>query len=313
MCTAIYLKEGLLGRTLDYERSFGEGVVFTPRERMPLGKAKNRYAMLGIGVIKGEYSLYFDGLNEWGLSGAALNFPGYAVYKSAPESKEGVPSALLMSYALGLCRDVGEVREMLANISICSSSAIGIQDSSLHWIFADKSGAITIEATERGLEVWDNPYGVMTNSPDLSYHKTRLADYMHLHSGYPENYLELTNLECYSRGMAAVGLPGDFSSSSRFVRAAFIRQNTISFDGANSAVLKMKSILSALSVPLGCVSSREGEAVSTRYLSVMDSENLVYYFSSYQSFGLRGVRLCPEDRELKTYPVYQDDKVKMLN
>ena len=96
MCTAINLcEDGLFGRTLDFERSFGEGVVFSPRDSLPIGEAKNRYAMLGIGVVKGDKVLYFDGLNEWGLSGAALNFQGYAVYKKSGEAKENIKAPWL--------------------------------------------------------------------------------------------------------------------------------------------------------------------------------------------------------------------------
>lgn len=314
MCTAINVcEDGVFGRTLDFERDFGEGVVFSPRGSLAIGEAKNRYAMLGIGVVKGDKVLYFDGLNEWGLSGAALNFQGYAVYKKGGEAKENIPSSLLISYVLGLCKSVNEAESMLKSIFICDGSAIGIRSAMLHWMFADKNRAIVVEATERGVEIWDNPYGVLTNSPDFAYHKTRLADYMQLHSGQPENRLAGAPIECYSRGMGAIGLPGDFSSSSRFVRASFIRKNTLLGGGVNPRIAKMKNILSSLSVPLGCVKSAEGKEVMTRYISIMDGENLVYYFSSYSNSALHGVRLVPEDREIRVYPIYDDDHIKMLN
>ena len=109
MCTAIHMRdEGLFGRTFDYERSFGERVVFTPRDFMPILEAKNRYAMLGVGVVRDNFTLYFDGMNEWGLCGGALNFPDYAVYRSKGD-KRNIPSALVLPFALGFCKSVAEV------------------------------------------------------------------------------------------------------------------------------------------------------------------------------------------------------------
>ena len=179
MCTAIHLSEvGLFGRTLDFERSFGESLVFTPREHMQMGEARNRYAILGVGLAKEGATLYYDGMNEWGLCGAALNFPGYAVYQSGREDKASVPSGMILSFVLGFCKNINQIRDVFSNIGISDDALFNLPPASLHWIFADKTGAITVESTERGLEILDNPYGVLTNAPNFSYHTTRLGDYM---------------------------------------------------------------------------------------------------------------------------------------
>jgi len=314
MCTAIHLcDEGLFGRTLDYEMGFGEEVVITPRETITMGETKNRYAMVGVGVFKEGATLYFDGMNEWGLCGAALNFPGYAVYQSGREDKASVPSGMILSFVLGFCKNINQIRDVFSNIGISDDALFNLPPASLHWIFADKTGAITVESTERGLEILDNPYGVLTNAPNFSYHTTRLGDYMALHSGIPKNRLSKGRLSAYSRGMGALGLPGDFSSVSRFVRGVFVKENSISDKGADGNINRMRHILSSVSIPLGCVKTDEGEHVLTRYSCIMDSENLTYYFSSYVNPRLRGVRLYPDNTEIKSFPIYEHGKNNIVN
>ncbi len=314
MCTAIHLcKEGLFGRTLDYEKSFGEGVVFTPREFMRMGEARNRYSMLGVGVVKDTSTLYFDGMNEWGLAGAALNFPEYARYHGAGDKKAEVPSGLLLSFVLGFCKSIEEIKGLFHNIGITGDSVLDMPASPLHWIFADKTGALTIESTERGLHITDNPYGVLTNSPELEYQATRLADYMSLSTGYPENRLTRVPLTAYSRGMGAVGLPGDFSSTARFVRAFFVKENTLSSDGKGGDIGRMMHILSSVSIPRGCVRTKENEPVWTLYKGVMDIENLAYYFCSYGNPNLRAIRLHPESTDMAVYPLYEKENIDYID
>ena len=314
MCTSIYLNEDrLFGRTFDYEKSYGERVVFTPREHMQMGKACNRYAMLGVGLSKVGSTLYYDGINEWGLCGAALNFPGYAVYHSGRDKKTGIPSGLFLSFALGFCKSTSEIRDLLNNISITGDDVLGLPATPLHWMFADSHGTITVESTASELKVMDNPYGVLTNSPNFEVQELLLSDFMTLHPGYPENRLVKSPLAVYSRGMGAIGLPGDFSSRSRFVRGVFVKENTRSRTERDQQINKMKHILSSVSIPCGCTMTQKGEAVSTIYSSIMDSKTLTYYFASYENQALSGVRLYPEKCERKIYEVYSSFNVDMLN
>ena len=96
----------------------------------------------------------------------------------------------------------------------------------LHWIIADKSGAITVESVADGLKVYENPVGVLTNNPPFNYQMFNLNNYMHLAVENRENtFAEELNLNQYSRGMGGMGLPGDLSSQSRFVRVAFVKMN----------------------------------------------------------------------------------------
>lgn len=316
MCTAIRFNERYFGRTLDYERSFGEELVVTPREKMQIMEAKNRYAMMGVGVVLGDTPLYFDGVNEWGLAAAALNFPGYAVYRSAASGGTGVPSGHLISHILGLCRSITEVKEMLGKISITDEMADGrTPPSPLHWILADGRESVVIESVGEGLKVCDNPVGVLTNAPGLDYHLTRLADFSSLRAQNPDS--GLANSRLYSRGMGAVGLPGDFSSSSRFVRAAFLKEcafGKVSTEGTDE-VSRAFSVLSSTSIPVGAVLSDEGLPVFTLYTAVIDLEEPSYYLTTASCRTVLRAELTDsicDGRGIQSFPIYREENIISL-
>ena len=106
--------------------------------------------------------------------------------------------------------------------------------SELHWLIADEHEAITVESLKEGLFVYDNPVGVLANNPTFPWHMVNLNNYMGLTSSGPSNsFAPGLELRPFSRGMGAVGLPGDLSSVSRFVRAAFVKLNSVC-DGSES-------------------------------------------------------------------------------
>ncbi len=318
MCTAIRFNERFFGRTFDFERSFGEQLIISPRESIRLGESKNRYGILGIGVKNGDTPLYFDGINEWGLCSAALNFPHFARYSDS--AGQGVWSSHLNSLVLGYCRSVAEAREMISHLVIRGGDG-SLPESPLHWMIADATGAIVIEPTERGCIICDNPCGTLTNSPPLDYHMSRMADIVGLSRKNPTPQL-------YCRGLGAVGLPGDYSSSSRFLRAAFLRSSC--FDRVADGECKKEGnaatdtdctmggvglamdVLSAVSIPRGAVLSDEGEAVYTRYRVVMDMERPAYYLTTSTSRSVSRLTLTDPLRDGKlivTYPLYRKESI----
>ena len=308
MCTAIRFNEKYFARTLDFERSFGEEMLITPRGKMRIGEADNRYAMMGIGVLRSGLPLYFDGVNEWGLSAAALNFPGCAVYGSASDGA-GVSSSHLISLVLGFCRSVAEAKDMLGKISITDRGADEkTPPTPLHWILADSRECAVVESVKEGLRIYDNPVGVLTNSPELPYHLTRLADISNLQAKNPS--VGFSNRPIYSRGMGAVGLPGDFSSASRFLRATFIKENTVFTDDKTMAVGRLLSSMSAVSVPCGCVITDEGEISHTVYTVLCDLEESTYYLTTASCRAIRKFtladRLC-EERTIVRVPIYDEE------
>ncbi|MBQ7982086.1 MAG: linear amide C-N hydrolase, partial [Clostridia bacterium] len=267
MCTAVSVplsgRRGMLfGRTLDLEYRFEEEVVITPR-RFPFvfldgSRTDAHPALIGMAIRKNGYPLYYDAANEAGLCMAGLAFEGYGSY-AAPGTageKHCTPWELI-PYVLTRCGSVKEARVLLDGCIL--EDVLFSEDMPnrpMHWIVADASGSLTVEPAQGHLTLHDNPVGVMTNSPPFAHQLDRLRDYRHLSAKTPSASLapQLPH-SVYSRGMGALGLPGDWSSCSRFVRAVFLRENAqIPTHEA------MFSVLDAVSVPRGAVLCDDGRA-----------------------------------------------------
>ena len=226
MCTAITFKRNnfYFGRTLDLERSYGDEVVISPRN-FPLHFRESpaldhHYAMIGMAHVSRGYPLYYDAVNEAGLCMAGLNFPGFAHYNPSAEGKENVASFELIPWILARCGSVKEVRLKLRNLQLTDISfSEALQTTQLHWIIADQTECVTLEPLEDGIRIHENPVGVLTNNPPFDDQLFQLRNFMHLSANPPHNHFSPDiDLKPYSRGMGAMGLPGDLSSQSRFVR-----------------------------------------------------------------------------------------------
>ncbi len=299
MCTAfgIFDNSSLFGRTLDLDCSYGEGVVITPRNfclnflyEKPLPE---HYAIIGAAVIKDRTPLYYDGVNEWGLCMAGLNFPQSARYKKPQKEMKNIASFELIPYILSSCKSVEEAKRTLSKINITADSfRDNLSATPLHWIVADKSGAVVAEPTESGLEIYDDPFCVLANEPPFPYHLYNLRGYTGLSPSDPKNTLAPNaDLSPYSNGTGAIGLPGDFSSPSRFVRAVFAKNHCKSVDGAD--VCRFFHIAHTISVPSGCVINAEGKDVRTVYTCCMDADAFAYHYTTYDCPSIRSVSALP--------------------
>lgn len=253
MCTAATYKTKCFyfGRNLDYERGFGEQVVITPR-RFPLPMRHlpdltRHYAMIGMASVQDGYPLYYDAVNEKGLCMAGLNFVRSAVYGPCAPGKANVAQFELIPWLLGRCATAAEARDLLAESRITDDAFLpGLPPARLHWLLADREQCFAVEQTAEGLRVYEDPAGVLTNEPPFPMQLFRLNDYAQLSPQPPENrFSPALPLETYSRGMGAMGLPGDLSSPSRFVRTAFTRLNSRSGDGEAESVSQLLHILGA--------------------------------------------------------------------
>ena len=253
MCTAATYKTKCFyfGRNLDYERGFGEQVVITPR-RFPLPMRHlpdltRHYAMIGMASVQDGYPLYYDAVNEKGLCMAGLNFVRSAVYGPCAAGKANVAQFELIPWLLGRCATAAEARDLLAESRITDDAFLpGLPPARLHWLLADREQCFAVEQTAEGLRVYEDPAGVLTNEPPFPMQLFRLNDYAQLSPQPPENrFSPALPLETYSRGMGAMGLPGDLSSPSRFVRTAFTRLNSRSGDGEAESVSQLLHILGA--------------------------------------------------------------------
>ena len=303
MCTAITYRTGdsYFGRTLDYEHSFGETVTVTPRN-FPLpfrhGKTlQTHYAMIGMALVAEGYPLYFDGVNEKGLGMAGLNFVGNAVYQKPAPGMDNVASFEFIPWILGQCATVREaVRRMKTlNLTDCAFSR-DLPPSQLHWLIGDEDEAVTVESTRDGLRIYPNPVGVLTNNPTFPEQMLRLNDYMGLSAKDPENrFAENLSLERYSRGMGGLGLPGDLSSQSRFVRGAFVKMNSVSGPSEKESVGQFFHILGAVEQVRGCCEVGEGEYEITRYTSCYNADRGICYYTTYENRQITAVDMGRED------------------
>ncbi|MBQ8858696.1 MAG: choloylglycine hydrolase [Clostridia bacterium] len=299
MCTAITYKTKncYFGRNLDLERGYGERVVVTPRNfpfafryAAPLAR---HHAMIGMAAVADSYPLYFEATNEKGLSAAGLNFPHNAFYGAYEAGKENIAPFELIPYLLGSFATVDEVKAAAANLNVvhCDFSE-GMPVSPLHFMVADRRQSITLEPVKDGLRVYDNPFGVLTNNPPFDFHLQNVGNYMALHEGAAQNRLSsAVPLENYSLGMGALGLPGDFSSASRFVRAFFVKEKSIADGNERESVNQFFHILRAVAMPKGCVKTPSGEYEYTRYSSCCNVDTGVYYYTTYEDATPRRVAL----------------------
>ena len=305
MCTAIW-DAGLMGRTLDLERSLSEKIVLMPRE-YPLkflheGEVKAHPAIIGTATVREGFPLYYDAMNEAGLAVCGLNFPKYGHYCKRRDGARNIASFEFVPLILSRCKSVADARELLLNAVICDDSfSKELAATPLHWMIGDSMGCIVVEPCESGLKVYDNPVGVLTNSPPLPYHLTRLADYAGLGAENPDNRLSDYTPMVYSRGLGSFGLPGDYSSSSRFTRAVFIRAHTKRCDKPVTRFFRMAE---GVSVPRGCIVCEFGREVATVYTSCMDLLQGYYYYTTYGSHAIHAVGFDGENIDSENLTVY---------
>jgi choloylglycine hydrolase len=317
MCTAIS-DVGIyhfFARTLDVEESFGARVVIMPRafklEFIYEGVLKDHLFMIGAARISDGMPLFFDGVNEAGLCAAALSFPE-SVYLKRSESGKSLASFEVIPYVLSSCRSVDEARRVLSSVTVTDDSfGLGLPATPLHWLFADRRGAICVEQGADGVKIYDNPIGVLTNSPPFPYHTQRLRELLHLSPAMPKNTLLPTKkLEPFSSGSAAFGLPGDWSSSSRFIRAAYVKEHTERKPERDGDISRIFHIMRSVSVPLGVSYSASGKPTFTEYTACINAELGEYYFNTYSSGRIRAVRVADasvDSSELISFSMEEDE------
>lgn len=324
MCTAATYetKDFYFGRTLDYEFSYGDEITITPRNYCFHFQNSyimdNHYAMIGMAHVADNYPLYYDAVNEMGLGMAGLNFVGNAVYHERVEDKDNIASYEFINWILGQCTTVKEAKELLYKINLINTPfSKELPPAQLHWIIAGHGEAITVEATKSGINIYDNPVGILTNNPTFDKQMFNLNNYMGLSAKEPKNnFSSKLNLEIYSRGMSALGLPGDLSSQSRFVRAAFVKMNSISGDSEIESVSQFFHILGSVDQQKGCCYLGDGKYEITLYTSCCNTNKGIYYYNTYENHQICAVNMHNEnldDTTLIRYPSIQTEQIKMQN
>lgn len=303
MCTAATYKtkDFYFGRTLDYEFSYGDQVAITPRnfpfEFRNREKITSHYAVIGMAHVANGFPLYYDAVNEKGLGMAGLNFVGNAKYGKATEGKTNVAQFEFIPRLLAQCASVQEARELLKRVNVTDTPfSDKLPVASLHWIIADENQAITVECVEKGMFVYDNPVGVLTNNPPFDVQMFNLNNYMGLSPLPSENrFGGNLPLKAYSRGMGAMGLPGDLSSMSRFVRVAFTKVNSVSGNSEEESVSQFFHILGSVDQQRGCCVLEENKYEITIYTSCCNASKGIYYYTTYENSRICAVDMHKEN------------------
>ena len=284
MCTAATYKtkDFYFGRTLDYEFSYGDEITITPRNypfhfRHSDKAPDSHYAIIGMAHVAGDYPLYYDAINEKGLGMAGLNFVGNAVYAEPVSDKENVAQFEFIPWILSQCATLKEARQRLSTMNLTNTQfSENFPCAQLHWILADASGCLVIESTF---------------APGLE-------------------------LQSYSRGMGALGLPGDLSSASRFAKVAFTKMNSRSGDSELESVSQFFHILGSVDQQRGCCEVAKGKYEITLYTSCCNTTKGIYYYTTYENHQINAVDMHRENLDttvLIRYPVLAKQNICFQN
>lgn len=303
MCTHIVLKNKnnniISARTMDFSLELEPSIVVFPRNysmefnnlSSPL---KEHFAFLGLGKNIGQY-IIADGVNEYGLSMAALYFEGCADFTDIPdENKTNLDSHEVLHWILANCKDISSVKNELEKINVLNNTLNFIgKPAPLHWVVVDQKGkSIIIEPLDKGFVISDNAVGVLTNSPDLSWHYTNLRNYIGLDNNQlSERKIGQLNFAPFGQGSGSFGLPGDYTPTSRFVRAVFNKLSCDFGESINDTLIAGINILNTVSIPRGSVVTQRNTIDYTQYSSYVDVINLDYYFKTYYTNQMQKVSL----------------------
>ncbi len=281
MCTAVVTRweNTYFGRTLDLEYRYAEEVVVTPRHYPLLFRhtegLSRHYAYLGMATFVRGVPLYYDGVNEMGGGIAGLRFADYAHYDPYEPWNGAKQLAVfeLLPYLLSQATSVADCIALLRELTLVDTAfSEGYPAAPLHWLIADKETAITVEPLAKGLTLYENPFGVLSNAPDFGQQSQKYGEY----SGLTPLY----------RSRGAEGLPGNWTSQARFIRGAYL--NTHMVGGDHRTFFRL---MDALSVPPGASLTEEGKVTETIYTSCCDLESGEYFYVTKEERAIRSVKL----------------------
>lgn len=324
MCTCITMKtrDVYFGRTMDIHYRFGEQVAVTPRGfQFPLktgGSFEIWYAMIGMASVYNGCPLYAEATNEKGLSMAGLNFPENAWYGQPVPSRRNLTPYEFLPWVLGTFATLDEVKRELPSVWLID---VPVDENTptapLHWMISDGTGSVVVEQTKDGFHIYDNPYGVLTNNPVFPFHQTNLNNYMNLTSQPPQNrFCSKLDLAPFGNGMGAMGLPGDTSPTSRFVRACFNKANSVCGSSEDESVSQFFHILDSVWLVRGSTMLKGNVCNVTTYACCVNTNKGIYYYKTYSNSQITAVRLTDENINAHAptlYPLEEQQQVRYMN
>ncbi len=295
----------LLGRTYD---QFGDlranQVIKVPQgtkceARLQPGQSRpGRYGYTGMAVLGFGEPILVDGVNGAGLMGALLHYPGYAVYRDLDEAgKTRVHPGRLLCWLLSQCAGVEEAAEMLAAVTLSDEPVDG-KPLPAHYIFSDRSGeSIVVEPDENGLNIHRRTIGVLANSPDYRWHRTNLRTYVGV-TNRPKQPQIIAGMEVREFGErlgGGFGLPGDYSSPSRFVRLSYMKEFAVRGKDELDGVSRMFRTFALVDIPEGLVKDdrERGAYEQTLCICAMCAESGIYYFAPAWNRRISAIRPLP--------------------
>ena len=324
MCTCMTYQgqDFYFGRNLDLECGFGEKVVITP-ENYSFSftdgvAAGHHHAMIGMASVVDNYPLYAEAVNEKGLCMAGLYYPGNAVYRREREGMVNLAFWELIPRILADCSSLAEAGAFLKQINVTNRPfREDMMPAPLHWMISDETGSLTVEPEAEGLKIYENKAGVLTNNPSFPWQVTNLNNYLHLTAQAPENrFAAGLDLKPFSQGMGAVGLPGDASSPSRFVKTVFLKHNSSPTEAEGDSVTRFFHILENVSMVKGTVLTPEGKEDQTIYSGCVNADKGIYYFKTCENQQISAVSMHHEDleqEELIFYELFRQQNICHLN
>lgn len=331
-CTGIRIKpkDGaiIFARTLEFADDLQSNIIVIPRERAFVGTAPgdklgrqwtSKHAVVGANAF--GMPAIIDGLNDQGLAVGLFYFPGYAKYQEVKLADVGraVAPWELGVYLLGNCANVTEAVEAAKGVRV---GEVVQKDMGFvppcHYIVNDAGGrCVVLEYVGGDLKVHDNPLGVMSNSPTFDWHVTNLRNYVNLSvTNVPPVDLAGIKLPGFGQGSGMLGLPGDFTPPSRFIRAVAFSQSALPVATAHEGVLQAFHILNQFDIPKGAARGVEhGREVAdyTLWTGVSDLKNLRYYFRTFENSRIRMIdlkKMAPDAKDIKTIPMAGNEVIE---
>ena len=312
-CTGITLRAAdgsvVYGRTMEWGTfDLRSRVVVVPRGSRFTGQVAGhkpgmtweaRYGVVGLDAL--EQDILVDGMNEAGLTVGAFYHPGFAEYQAADPAKaaESMGATDVAQYLLSTCASTADARASIAKVRVVAvvEPAIGIAPP-LHFLVTEPGGkAIVIEYLKGELKVFDAPLGVITNAPAYDWHETNLRNYVNLSPvAIPGRKIEDLDFKPLGGGSGMIGLPGDFTPPSRFIRAVAFSKTARPTRTGDETIYELFRILDNFNVPLGAAEGSGDEKThgmrsSTIWTSGYDSRARVMYYHTQHNRRVRKVDL----------------------
>lgn len=305
MCTAFSINKykHYFARSLDLEYNYNEQIIIIPRNynlQYKYNKSNNNhFSFFGIGIIENNYPLLYDGCNEKGLCIAGLNLPKSTIYNSYSTDKINICSFEIIPYILSNCINCNDTKQLLNKINITNDCFNNYYNTAkLHFLISDGKSSFVLEIINKKIIILDNPYNVLTNEPNFSFHLDNIK------------YYEIINNQVIdNKGSQMLGMPGDNLSKSRFIRAYYASKYFIFNENNISELFNIFNIVFEIN---GLSKISKNNYYKTIYISIYNSIDKICYIKSYNCSNIIKINLFDfniDSTSLTSYTIYHKEKL----